>query len=131
MARKGMGGNQVKVSHEFEARLRRLAPKDKVRAIVMLRANGGFGAREEQRGVNRRTLIDAVQSGAETALPHIDEILGRFRGKRLDSKPTSLGSVLVETTRAGIAALAASDYVTAILENQQISQLSSQASRRN
>jgi hypothetical protein len=66
-------------------------------------------------------IIDDNRKSAEAALPDIDGILKRFNGKRLATSPDALGCIPVETTAAGITALAASERVKAILEDQPIS----------
>jgi hypothetical protein len=55
-------------------------------------------------------------------LGEIDGILERFDGKR-SADVNALGSIPAETTARGIAALAASEHVKAILEDQPISLL--------
>ncbi len=47
----------------------------------------------------------------EPVLAEVDKILERHNGRRLADEVDALGSVSVETTVAGIPALAASDYV--------------------
>ena len=68
-------------------------------------------------------MINAVRQSAETALPDIDEVLRRFDGKRLSNNVSALGSIPVETTPAGIKALATLDQVKTILEDQPVSSL--------
>jgi hypothetical protein len=51
--------------------------------------------------------------------PHFLE--GFFIDKKLTTNPDALGSISVETTAAGIAALAASEHVKAIIEDQAVS----------
>jgi hypothetical protein len=87
------GNNHSKISREFSRRLDRLQPRDKVRAIVMLR---------------------------EAALPEIDQILERFDGHRLAEHPNAVGAIPVETTVRGVIALAGADCVKTILEDQNI-----------
>ena len=50
----------------------------------------------------------------------VDEVLARFGGRRLSDAPDALGSLPVETTCAGIHALAECDGVSAVLEDQPI-----------
>ena len=110
-----------KISDEFKARLDGVAPHQKVRAIVLLhtkRAKRKLGRRLSR--VERKAAIAAIRKSAEGALVEIDEILGRHNGERL-SDVNALGSILIETTAAGIITLAASENVSAILEDQTIS----------
>jgi hypothetical protein len=112
---------ESKISNEFAARLRHFGPKEKVYAIVLLRTPGVEGASGRRQGrTARQERIDAVRGSAERALDDIDDILDRFEGKRLADSPDALGSVPVETTPAGIEALASSNWVKAILEDQSI-----------
>jgi hypothetical protein len=56
-------------------------------------------------------------------LADLDEILNDFEGKRLVSAPDALATVPIETTPAGIEALAAPAKVKAVLEDQRITRL--------
>jgi hypothetical protein len=112
-----------KISREFSARLAQLKPKDKIRAVVLLRPpetngkpSGARPTREE-----RRAAVDNVLSSASVGLREIDEILERFNGRRLSEQPSALSTVGVETTAAGISALTESDHVKAVLEDQALS----------
>jgi hypothetical protein len=111
-----------KMSRQFSARLSRLKPDAKLHAIVLLGGDAS-GASEQTRQTNRqrRAAIANIHESATEALKEIDQILRRFGGRRLSDQPTALGSVPVESNPAGIAALANSTHVRAILEDQQIS----------
>lgn len=105
--------------------LGRLGPDQKVRAIVLLRLHGsprGLAGRGSSR--ERQAAIKAVRQESEPAVRDIDKILQRFKGTRLATHADALGSVPVETTPAGISALAISEHVKAILEDQPIGLLS-------
>ena len=52
-----------------------------------------------------------------------DDILTRYDGKRLATSADALGCVPVETVAAGIKALAESEQIEAILEDQPIKPL--------
>ena len=113
---------QTKIRSEFMARLDRLKSAEKVRAIVMLHtpdveSSGGRRQNAEERG----RAIAAVRKSAEVALPEIDEILRRFGGRRLTDEVDALGTISVEATGAGLSALAGSDHVSVILEDQPVS----------
>ena len=116
-----LGNIHSKISREFSRRLDRLHPRDKVRAIVMLRAdgNGGGGAARPSRA-ERQDAAERVCQEAEAALPEIDQILERFDGHRLAEHPNAVGAIPVETTARGVIALASSDCVKTILEDQNI-----------
>ena len=111
-----------KISREFSARLARLEPRQKVRAIVMLRTeDAGTPMGKRQSPVERKATVERIKQSAETILPAVDHILERFGGRRLAEQVNALGSIPVESTSAGIHALAASEHVKAILEDQSLS----------
>ncbi|MBI3988994.1 MAG: hypothetical protein HY347_05195 [candidate division NC10 bacterium] len=113
-----------KISPAFKARLDRLGPRQKVRVIVMLRTKDAGKAPGRRRSrEDRQAAIEVIRKSAEQALIDIDKILERFDGRRLATSPDALGSIPVETTAAGITALATSEHVKAILEDQPISLL--------
>jgi hypothetical protein len=119
----GLGNGQSKISREFSRRLDRLQPRDKVRAIVMLRAedNGGGGAGGRRpTSAERQDTAQNISQAAEAALPEIDQILERFDGHRLAEHPNAVGAIPVETTVGGVIALADADCVKTILEDQRI-----------
>jgi hypothetical protein len=115
----------TKISPEFSARLARLKPRQKVRAIVMLRINvPGQTLASRQARAEWQAVIERIRQSSELALSEIDDILAHHCGKRLAAHVNALGAVPVETTTTGIHALAASDQVKAILEDQGVSLLS-------
>ena len=113
--------SKKKISSEFSARLARLGPGDKVHAFVLLRT-GTTGSRSSKRQnrSEREAAVKAAKKSAERALTDIDKILKRHDGRRLARRPNALGSMPVETTAAGIKALARSRSVQAVLEDQPI-----------
>jgi hypothetical protein len=110
-----------KISSEFSARLARLGPRDKVHAFVLLRTGGTGNCSSSRQGrTEREAAVEASRRSAERALTDIDGILEQHGGRRLAKRPNALGSMPVETTAAGIRALASSRWVQAILEDQPI-----------
>lgn len=110
-----------KISEPFRARLAKLGAKEKTRAVVLLYTplhENGIGQRQSR--AERQATIEAVRAASMAAATKIDDILEENDGRRL-ADPNALGSVPVETTRAGILALAESDGVKAVLEDQSIS----------
>src|SRR5207253_8484433 len=102
--------NHGKISPAFSARQAWLKPNQKLHAVVMLRtleSLGRYGKRPTPE--QRQAAIDEIRSSAPQALRDIDSILSRFEGRRLSDKPTALGTIAIESTAAGIGALAASD----------------------
>ncbi|HSR29409.1 MAG TPA: hypothetical protein VLY63_02515 [Anaerolineae bacterium] len=115
------GETKKKISTEFAARLRRYGPEEKVHAIVFLATSdveGSSGKRQSRE--ERAAVLEAMQNSARQALDDIDTVLNRFDGQRLAETPSALGSIPVETTPAGIKALASSKWVQLILEDQPI-----------
>jgi len=119
----GLGNGQSKISREFSRRLDRLQPRDRVRAIVMLRAEGyeggGASGRRHTRS-ERQDTAQKISQAAEAALPEIDLILERYDGRRMADHPNAVGAIPVETTVGGVIALADADCVKTILEDQRI-----------
>jgi hypothetical protein len=105
-----------KISDAFGTRLSHLNPDRRVKAVVILR-NG----RQSDSTILRHRKVRQVRDSAGEVLKYIDEILDRFNGHRLAAKPNALGYIAVETTPAGIRALANSEHVRAVLEDQPIS----------
>lgn len=121
MYRKNESRKNGKISSEFAARLDGLAPQQMNRVIVLLNAQKtGKSTGHRQSRAERQAAIEVIRKSAEQALDYIDGVLERFGGKRLAESPDALGSIPVETTAAGINALAESEKVRAILEDQTI-----------
>ncbi len=116
-----LGNVHPKISREFSVRLGRLQPREKVRAIVMIGAEAnGVSRTRRPSPAERQAYAERVSRSAEAALPEIDQILERFEGHRLAEHPNAVGAVPVETTPDGVIALANSDCVRAIIEDQNI-----------
>lgn len=129
MRHDGNSPKQSKLSPIFNSRLNNLGREQKIRALVVLRTShdtegAAASPSPPSRRADRQAVIAAVRRSAEQSLPVIDEILARFDGKRLTADVNALGAVPVETTATGINALAASEHVTAILEDQALSLIS-------
>jgi hypothetical protein len=65
-------------------------------------------------------MVEKARQAARAALPDIDRILEVYGGKRLSEDVDALGSLTVETTAEGVRALADSEHVKAVLEDQPI-----------
>lgn len=110
-----------KISPAFAARLARLRPGQTIHAIVLLRGNNTeMPTTRRQSRAERKAAIEARKQAAEEALYAIDGILEDLGGERLADHPDALGSIPIEATAASIDALAESDRVIAILEDQAI-----------
>jgi len=121
MAHEESNSRQSKISPAFNARLGQLDPRDEVRAIVLLRAEHTEGPPEGRPSkAARKEKMRSIRESLVDVLPDIDRILKQHRGKRLASGIDALGAIPVVTTAAGINALAASEHVKAVLEDQGI-----------
>jgi len=110
-----------KISPGFAARLKRLGPRDKVYAIVLLRSDDvAEPSGRRQSRAEREAAVEAMRTSAGRALAELDDILEDFDGQRFADAPDALGSIPIETTVAGIETLASSDWVKAIIEDQPI-----------
>ncbi len=109
-----------KISSEFACRLKNLAPQQKVSVIVFLDVEQA-GRRNNSRlsRAERRVAMEAIRHSAKLALDYIRKIIQDFGGKEL-ADPDVLGSVPIEISAAGVKALAASDAVKAVVEEQKI-----------
>ena len=124
MTRRKIQTDESKISREFAARLERLAPERKIRAVVLLNIeNSAAGATRRLTSEERQAAAESARISARSLLPEIDESLAREDGKRLSEDVNALGSVTVEATPEGIAALARLPGVKAILEDQPVSLL--------
>lgn len=113
--------HEAKLSAELRRRLERMAPGRSVRAVVLLETATARPA--VLRSTDRQEAIGAVRDAARSAKLVLDPILSQFGGRWLSEEPDTLGSLGVEAPVAGLLALAGSDRVRAILEDQRISGL--------
>jgi hypothetical protein len=112
-----------KISPALTQRLDAMAPGAHVRALVMLETAASPDEpplRGRPRAVARRRAASATRAAGQSALPEIDRVLARHRGRRVAAAMNALGMVPVATTAAGVRALAALDRVKAIVEDQPI-----------
>ncbi len=116
MARAGRKRQKGKISSQFASRLAQLPSGARIRAVVLLKAPAG--RQVAGRRVERAAELARVRTSATGSLADIDAILGQFGGRRLRDGPDALGSLPVEVTVDGLAALARSERVMAILEDQ-------------
>ncbi len=115
---------ELKISPEFSDKLDRLEPKEKVRIVLMLfKSEGEKDIRRKSR-IERKNSMKSILESSKKAVPEIDKILKRYGGEKLASSPDVLGSIPVETTVAGVNALAQLKGVKAIVEDQPISLIS-------
>jgi hypothetical protein len=112
-----------KLSPAFSSRLASLKPGQKLHAIVVLRTPALAGRPSGTRPTReqRQATINDVRSSSAEALRDIDDVLRKFHGRRLSDQPTAMGTISVESTAAGISALADSEHVRAVMEDQPIS----------
>jgi len=111
-----------KISPEFARRLARLAPDATVRAIVLLDTGPALAAAPARPSkAERKTIAEAIRSAAAPALAEVDRVLEGSGGRRLASGPNLFGSIPVEAPASALLALAGSEHVRALLEDQPIS----------
>ncbi|MHC5828790.1 MAG: hypothetical protein ACYT04_76035, partial [Nostoc sp.] len=77
-------------------------------------------ANKRQSPNERQAVIQAVRESAEQALGNIIGIIQNFDGRSLTEHPDLFGSISVEITVAGVNALAESEAVKAVIEDQSI-----------
>jgi hypothetical protein len=110
-----------KISPEFRARLNQLEPQQKIRAIVLLETGRGSALPARRQTYDeRRAAIAHLRETAQHAMAELNTLLQHFDGHPLAKAPDALGSVPVELSAAGIAALAEVPWVKAVLEDQEI-----------
>ena len=118
-----MSEKPAKISPEFRARLRSIGPEDTVRAVVVLRPEPvapKVGAGRRLSPDERRAAARSAEEATSRAFTTIDQILSAQGGRRLSDRPNALGYILVESNPRGIAKLAASEQIQAILEDQRL-----------
>ena len=115
------GNRHPSISREFAERLRRYRRDHAVRVAVVfaVAATRGEGKRAVPRQA-RSEIVRQTRLAANAGLAEIDRVLEEFGGTRLVESADALGSIAVETTAAGVAALATIPGVKAILEDQPI-----------
>lgn len=115
--------NQNKISPEFAMRLENLEPEDKIRVIVLLQTPIAKNAAAKRLAhTERQTIINNVRHSSNEALKAINKIIEHFNGRKLAEQVDLLGSIPIEITAAGINALAESNAVKSIIEDQDIFQ---------
>ncbi len=120
MAPGDRGPGRAKISFEFAKRIEGFGKHDLVRAIVTLAIPAaGTPDVARNRRARRNEVIAKRRDPSKTSLDALDAALALHGGKRLGGT-TLLGTVPVETTPAGIDALAALDSVRSIMEDQPI-----------
>ena len=102
-------------------RLDALPTKAMVRAIVVLRSAAKATSEKRPAREQRQALAKVLRESARSAFDQLDAVLHEIGGPRLQDEPNALGTVLVEAPPSGVAQLAKSDIVTAVMEDQRIS----------
>ncbi|MEB3192334.1 MAG: hypothetical protein VKL42_18485, partial [Snowella sp.] len=114
--------HRPKISPEFATRLMTLEPRQKIRIIVLLQIPKTESNKtvKPQTRAERQNTIQSVRNSASQALANITNILQKFEGKTLTEQPDLLGSIPIEITAPGVTALAQSNAVKTIIEDQPI-----------
>jgi hypothetical protein len=110
-----------KISDAFAERLAALPPDCQVRAVVLpapYLVSTGSSARV--RGDERQAILREARTRTEETFGEIDKVLTEVGGTRLTEVGNALGYILIETCRAGIAAIADLGWVGAVMEDQAI-----------
>ncbi|BAZ15674.1 hypothetical protein NIES4071_75460 [Calothrix sp. NIES-4071] len=109
-----------KISVDFANRLSNLQPQQKVRVIVFLHLDNGKSCGARQSPAERKAAIESLRNSAKNAFEYILNIIKDFGGQPLTENPGALGQIPIEICAAGVNALAESDMVKAVLEDQII-----------
>jgi len=124
MARQSTNPPKPKISPEFARRLDRLAPNAVARAIVLLDTGPAPAAAPGRPSkAARKEIAETIQTAAAVALVEVDRLLERSGGRRLAQSPDLFGSIPVEAPASALLALAGSEHVRALLEDQPLSLL--------
>jgi len=124
MARQSSKPPQPKISPEFARRLARLAPDAMAHAIVLLDTGPAPAtARGRPSKAARKTIAEAIQAAAAPAMAEVDRLRERSGGRRLAPVPDLCGSIPVEAPASVLLALAGSEHVRALLEDQPVTLL--------
>jgi hypothetical protein len=116
----------TKISQEFATRLSQRKPDEPVRVVLMLSSAPAAADRGRRALKERRAeLAEAARREVEEAEHDVDHVLEEYGGQRLTGGNLStLGGLVVETTPAGVMALAQCPQVRVVMEDQTISLIS-------
>jgi hypothetical protein len=114
-----------KISDEFAARLAKSRAGKKLQAILLLQSPGAPLPANNRRPTAQQRSRRMLEFGTGSAeiVREIDHLLTQFDGRRLSEAPSSIGTLPVETTAAGIRALATLPSVKSIMEDQPVSRI--------
>jgi len=122
MARRSRKPPKPKISPEFARRLARLAPEAMARAIVLLDTGPAPAAAPGRPSkAERKAIAEAIQTATKPAVAEVDRLLECSGGRRLAPGPDMFGSIPVEAPASALLALAGSEHVRALLEDQPLS----------
>jgi hypothetical protein len=124
MALQSSKSPKPKISPEFARRLARLAPDAMARAIVLLDTGPAPApAPGRPSKAERKAIAEAIQTAAAPAMAEVDRLLEGSGGHRLAPGPDLFGSIPIEAPASVLLALAGSEHVRALLEDQPLSLL--------
>jgi hypothetical protein len=75
---------------------------------------------QRQSPTTRKATAHAPKQSAQQSLANLDPLLQDFGGHPLKPEPDGLGSISIEISAAGVAALARSKLVKAVMEDQTL-----------
>jgi hypothetical protein len=110
-------GPAGRIGPELDRRLRASRPEDRLRVVLLVAAPAGPGAQRRRR---RAETGARTRAAAHDLLPAVDSLLTAHGGERLSPEATVLGTLAVETTPAGVQALARLPAVEAVLGDQEL-----------
>src|SRR5687768_1611093 len=115
-----MSDPSSKISPALRSRLKALNPADRVRAVILLALAAADPTPRRRSRANRRASVAAARALGAEALAAVDKVLVAHGGSRLAGGANALGYVSVEVPAAAVDALAQSNHVKAILEDQAL-----------
>ncbi len=109
------------IDPDLDRRLRFSRPDEQLQVVVLVAAPDGVAPVEPAARRKLRGEIAAqLKEAAANLMPAIDAITRVHGGARLSESPTALGTLAVETTPAGVRALAELPTIAAVLANQEL-----------
>jgi hypothetical protein len=97
--------------------LRASRPDDRLRVVLLVAVPSAAVAPRRRRRAEAGARMRTV---AHDLLPAVDSLLTAHGGERLSAEATVLGTLAVETTPAGVQALARLPAVEAVLGDQEL-----------
>lgn len=110
----------MEISERLIARVSEAARDQAFRVLLVL---AGMPVSNDRSRATRQETIRLSKARGKALMPLIDELLATHGGKLLDSEPSALGTLSVETTADGVRALTKLPQIHSIIEDQNLLQL--------